>query len=287
MKLAVIIVHYCNESALERTLKALRAQLQPIDRLLIVDNASPGTDLHGLAERFGALLVVRSCNDGYAAAVNEGRSRCLDCDFVLVLTHECVLAENALPVLLERMMERPRLGAAGPLLGRLSSPSHVWSAGGTFAHRSGRPIHLTGPTEVGVWRDSEPREVDWLDGAALLVRTQAAQDVGRFDEDYFLYVEEVDFLRRMRESGWAVEIVPKAVAWQESSSMPPYLEARNVTRYLRVHGQRRQLIVFACSQAVTVARVAIRGRVREAYARLVGVRHGFSGHMDRSLASRR
>jgi N-acetylglucosaminyl-diphospho-decaprenol L-rhamnosyltransferase len=62
---------------------------------------------------------------------------------------------------------------------------------------------------------------EWLDGAAVLLRSDAIRDAGMLDEDYFLYFEDTEYLLKLRRLGWLVECIPAAVAWQERGTGRP------------------------------------------------------------------
>jgi GT2 family glycosyltransferase len=69
---------------------------------------------------------------------------------------------------------------------------------------------LLNPLYLGSFDHRSVKEVDWLSGAALLVRRAAADEVGLFDEDFFMFSEEVDWLTRFRRAGWTVLFYPAA-----------------------------------------------------------------------------
>jgi GT2 family glycosyltransferase len=228
-------------------------------------------------------------NDGYAAGMNAGaRWMPEDVDFLLLLTHECLLAPDALERLVLALQQDPRCAMAGPLLGLHTSPEMVWSAGGRLAAWTGRPLHIRKPTLTALWRSEPPVEVAWLDGAALLVRADAFRRVRQFDETYFLYYEELDLCLRLRRAGYALRCVPAATAWQEPGDASPYLDARNFPRVLRRNGRPVAALLAVLSHLAAGFRdLAVAGRRPLGRARLTGVVHGFSGRPDRQLAATR
>ena len=91
----------------------------------------------------------------------------------------------------------------------------------------------------------EVREVDWAQSAALLVRRDAAEQIGWFDPAFFVYSDEVDFCKRLRDAGWRTLYVPQAVAIhheQLSTGRVPERRivemSRNRDRYMRKHHSR-------------------------------------------------
>jgi N-acetylglucosaminyl-diphospho-decaprenol L-rhamnosyltransferase len=141
----------------------------------------------------------------------------------------------------EAMERHPRAGAAGARLLRpdgVQQPS-AWRfptprtalAAAVLLHR--RNVQSTGEAT---------REVDWAQSAAMLVRTQAAREVGFLDPRFFVYSDEVDFCRRLQDAGWRVLYVPAARAIhheQLSTGGVPERRivefARNRDLYLRLH----------------------------------------------------
>jgi len=183
---------------------------------------------------FPSVHVVESrSNGGYATGMNLGyRSLGGHCDLVLLLTHECRLAPEALEILADRLDKVSNLGCVGPLLGYLSSPERVFSAGVTFLGPRRRPRHLASPDRIADWEHAAPISCDSLDGACLLLRSKAFESVGLLDEGYFLYFEETELLCRLRKAGLSVECVPKALAWQEPGRLPLALFVRNRLRFV-------------------------------------------------------
>jgi GT2 family glycosyltransferase len=279
-----VVVHFRNWPGVTETLDALLAE-RPA-HVVLVDDASGDGSVDAIAAAYPSIEVVaQPANAGYAAAANTGLRRlaALGCDAAYVLTHETVLAPGSF-VLVAAALDEPGVVAAGPLLGRRDDRSVVWSAGGRL---TAPPSHLGDGTAMDDWAGRAPYDVDWLDGAALLLSLPAVADVGWLDESYFLYVEEVDLLWRLRQNGGRVVCVPAARAWQQPSYTPPYLQARNLTRFARAAGRR--------DIARAVWRIGLRHlrHARDADQRwravavLRGIRDARTGRLDRRWALRR
>lgn len=277
-RVGVVVCHHRNPAVVS-TLSSLARQSLPPARVVVVDNASGP----GWAERIRdaapwAEVVVAQANGGYAAGMNIGLRALAGeaLDAVALATHEVELAPDALAVLAGRLAEAPAVGAVGPLLVWRSDAGRVWSAGGVLDPATWRLAHRNEPADAGSWRGAPPCEVDWLDGAFLLLRPDALERVGGLDERYFLYFEEVDLCVRIRRAGFRVECVPAAVAGQASAGVPVYLAARN--RLLLV---RRFAPARLPREAAHLARVAVghlvRGRRAAFGPALRGVRDGIFG----------
>ncbi len=286
MRVGVVILHYRFWPGVSQTLEAVEAQSLAAAVVVLVDNGSAEGDMEALLRAHPEVRVVAAPdNGGYAHGMNLGRRALPEVEAVLFLTHECLLAPDALAELAARLEQAPDVGMVGPLLGWRSRPAEVWSGGGGLGRRTGRPFHHQQPALMADW-GSVPVRRRWLDGAALLVRTDVLDRVGGFDEGYFLYCEEVELAVRTALAGWGVECVPAARAWQEPGMAPPYLETRNLLRLLaRSRGLRRYLLPALLDTAGSVLRglSAARGSSgrRVALLRWAGARDALLGRLDR------
>jgi GT2 family glycosyltransferase len=138
--------------------------------------------------------------------------------------------------------ESPAAGIVGPLLGFRDRPDTVFSAGGWIDPRGSLSHHYGHLEPMEQWAGREPQQVEWLDGSCQLIRAATLDDVGPYDEDYFLYWEEVAYHARAREHGWSVWCAPSAVAYQAPGDYRTYYGVRNKLRYLARHGRRRALL---------------------------------------------
>lgn len=254
-----VVLHYRRWPDVRRCLDALHGQTVRPDEVVVVDNASGDGSATRLADAYRWVRLVEADeNLGYGPGMNLGISALHGGhDAVLLLTHECVLAPDALAILAERLGAEPGLGAVGPLISLHSEPERVFSAGGYIGPRW-RPDHVSDPAAVSEWRDAPPRPVAWIDGCALLLRREALEQAGPFDEDYFMYFEETDLLLRFGEAGWRVECVPRALAWQEPGRRPTYLWTRNRLRFLARWAPRRVL----AREVLALVRRAVRPGAR-------------------------
>jgi GT2 family glycosyltransferase len=257
MKVGAVVLHYRFWPEVRSTLSALLAQTRPPEQLVVVDNRSGDGSVPRLREAFPEVEVVEAPgNLGYGAGMNLGMQRLLDggMDAILLLTHECRLAPDALEALAGRLEEQSTVGAAGPLLAYRSEPTVVFSAGGEIDRSMWRPRHVHEPRLVAEWVGKRPHDAEWLDGAAVLLRSDAVREAGLLDEDYFLYFEETEYLLKLRRLGWPVECVPAALAWQEPGIRPTYLWLRNRLRFLARTAPKRHVLREVGRLAASVVR---------------------------------
>lgn len=267
MKVGVVVLHYRFWPGVRPCLERVLAQTRRPESVVVVDNHSGDGSVERLRVAFSDIEVVEAhVNGGYAAGMNMGMERLLasGMDALLLLTHECLLEPDAVERLVERLEVEPDVGAVGPLLGYVSGPELVYSAGGVIDRRSWTERHLRAPARVQEWSGRPPHPVEWLDGAAIMLRSDVVRDAGFLDESYFLYFEENDYLARLRRKGWRVECVPAALAYQEPGGKPTWLYVRNRLRFVARTAPRRLVVREVARVAFQAARNGARLRSPEA-----------------------
>lgn len=270
-EVSVVILHY-------KRGPAFRSLLQTVEHLdfaeaVVVDNGPDGDLTCELTQASGLTYVRSPTNLGYGAGMNFGFQRLTSpTKYVLLLTHEVALAQADIDAMISTA-ERQGAALVGPIL-HLPDGGGIWSSGGEVG-RSGLPRHR---------RDTplQDRRAQWLDGAALLVRTAAFERVGGFDPDYFLYYEDVDLgLRLARHGGAWVSV--SATCQQDTNRMPAYFGARNSTLLWRKHKRPLRLAVaLARGLFMSLRRSKHSGDRR---ARLRGLRDGLACGPSRTKSS--
>lgn len=216
--LDIIIVNYNTRVDLSACLTSLRTS--PPARphtITVVDNGSTDGSVEDLRGHFKTVRVVEmGRNAGFAAANNAG-IRATSLPLVLLLNSDTLVPAGALDTLCERL-EATGAAAAGPRLldgdgrpeiswGPMLNPWSEWlQSRRVSAARSTLP---QARRRVDVLTSNE-RRVDWVSGACLLVRRDAALGAGLLDERYFMYEEDVDFCAALRKQGGAVLFTPAA-----------------------------------------------------------------------------
>jgi exopolysaccharide biosynthesis WecB/TagA/CpsF family protein len=246
----VIIVSYNSAQHISALLASLRALCRQLRlRVVIADNGSTDGTQDLLAEETDIIMVEPGGNRGYAGGINAAYRHAGDADAVLVLNPDLVIEPGSLQAMRRRLRDSdagavvPRLldkdGSTYPSLRR--EPTVLRTIGDALfgSRRPGRPEWLS---EID--RDPESyqhaHQVDWATGAAVLIRRDVADAVGEWDEQFFLYSEETDYLRRVRQSGATVWYEPMARVHHDrggsgSSIDLDALLAVNRVRYARKH----------------------------------------------------
>jgi GT2 family glycosyltransferase len=242
--IAVVLVNYRRANDTLACVASLRKSNYTDYRIVIIDN-SPDDDLSKLMrERFPDIPVFApGVNLGFAAGNNLGIRYALEssCDAVLLLNNDTEVDPGAIAALARVLQQGPETGIVGGKIYFHSSPSKIWFAGGHFNVNSGFGGHDgIGQRDHGQF--DARRECDFITGCCQLIRRSVLESIGLLDEQFFAYLEDVDFCHRARQAGYHIMYAPDARVYHKISSTaawdsPVYLyfNARNKLLLLKKH----------------------------------------------------
>ena len=275
MRLSAVIVSYRSRDDLLDCLQSLEADAAGLEaETLVIDNDSRDGTGAAVAGRFPAARVIENGeNAGFARAVNQAIAATHGA-YVLILNPDCIVRPGALRALIGQLAGQPRCAIAAP---RLLNPdgSLEYSARsfpGAIAFLFNRYSLLTRlfPRNrwsrrylMSDWDHASVRDVDWVSGACMLVRREAIEQVGGLDEAYFMFNEDVDWCRRMGQSGWTVTYVPSAevvhrvgASRRRVSTRVIVERHRGMIHYFHKHHPRGR-VVTALADALILARAGV------------------------------
>jgi N-acetylglucosaminyl-diphospho-decaprenol L-rhamnosyltransferase len=232
MRLCIVIINHRTPSLVLDAVSSLDGQVDPVtDQVIVVDNDSrddsvPRIDAAIAQRGYGAWcsLVRAPRNSGFAAGNNLGM-RAADADFYLLLDCETRVAPGAIATLLSEMKAHPLVGIAGP---RLETPDGNAQVSCFRDHSPVSELLAAAETrpltaalscfDLSLAVGDEPRDVDWVSFACVLLRREVIERVGLLDEGYFMFFEDSDYCRAARESGFRVRYFPNARAVYRATS---------------------------------------------------------------------
>lgn len=251
-----VVVAFRSERHLGPCLDAIEADRPGNASVIVVDNASPDASAQvAKHHRSRPRMLVSPQNLGFGGACNLALEAST-AELLFFVNPDARLIRGTTTKLGAVMEVDPWVAAVGPRIDDPSGNLKAASAGFEPSLRSvlGHFLFMSRLPGVGRWfaplqlpERSAPQEVDWISGAALMVRTDAFRSVGGFDPSIFLYMEDVDLCRRLRATGWTIRYEPSVavehdLGGSQGSEQPAqwfaafygYLARRHGNAYARV-----------------------------------------------------
>jgi GT2 family glycosyltransferase len=239
----VLIVAYKAYGELHSCLASLE-RYEPVAPVVVVDHDADALRAAGVEATFPrATYIRRRDNPGFSAGVNRA-ARSAGPGPILLLNPDCELRGSILGPMLDVLARHPTTGIVGGLVrehdGRVQAsarrfPDVTTAFGGRTSwltrHLPGNPLTRRNLHEVS---DGQEAKVDWVTGAFMLIRRDAFDAVGGFDERFFLYWEDADFCRRAAAAGW-------------TTMYAPVVEVTHLTARASRHAPLRSLVAFHVS----------------------------------------
>lgn len=228
-RVAIVLVNWNNADDTLACIESLGELNYQDSQIVVVENNSSPEEYGILRSRCADEIILRQKrNLGFAGGCNVGIRWALqnEFDYVWLLNSDAVVAPDSLQALVGTMASDPRIGVVGGVMYYWSDPDRIQTAGGFIDPETSRG-GMTGLNELDVAQFCGIRDVDYVSGGMLLVRSAAITQVGLLDERFFMYYEDTDWGVRMRKLGWRVVTTSAAKCWHKdktsAGSKKPYL----------------------------------------------------------------
>jgi len=215
-KVIAVIVNFNRTSDTIECINSLQNTQYPNLEVIVVDNGSTIDCTHSL-KSIGIHVIRIKRNLGFAAANNIGIRYALakGADYIFIVNNDAVVHPNSLNELVKIMQSDPKIGICGPIIYFYHDPNRIWHAGGIFDVRLG--VSFTrGFLELDRGQYRKIAELN-VSGCAMLIRREVFDDVGLFDENFFLAREEDDMNIRVKNHGYKTVIVPSSKVYHKVS----------------------------------------------------------------------
>lgn len=297
LKIAVIVVNWNGRELTSRCLETLQASEMRPCRVIVFDNGSADGSVEWIRQSFPESEVLESENNlGFTGANNAAIRHALrdEIEAVWILNNDTEVHPGCLERLSQCLQTDALIGAVGPKILYADPPHRIWYGGAKLNPFSFRAPHSNIGREKG-FGPSQPEEVDFITGCSLLIRREAIEKVGVFDDSYFAYGEDLDWCIRAKKAGFRLVYVPTAIIWHKvaaslrknamagqrgtASPLAHYLHCRNTLWVMRRHARRPGQLLIAASlflfrQLPVFAGMLLLGRFKKAIARGKGLFEG-------------
>jgi GT2 family glycosyltransferase len=224
-KIDIVIVTYKSYGYLERCVSSIyedSSSQEFIQDIVIVDNAPSSAYWSSPQKLFEDVTILKNGkNLGFAQAVNLGIKKC-SAPYILLLNPDTRIHQSMIHRSVEFMDQHPKVGIMGPKI--VNQDASIQGSARGFPNYStllfGRasPLNRVFPDNPWTRRNipclymldngKDSYDIDWVSGAAAIIRRDAIREIGHFDEQFFMYWEDADLCQRMRKDGWDVVYCP-------------------------------------------------------------------------------
>lgn len=279
--ISCIIVGYKSLDNIKECIESLLRQTGVAFEIVVVDNDSrDGTGQY--LKQLDIKSVLLDKNRGFGAAINLGSKEAVY-NYLFILNPDTIVPQDSLKRLFRFAESEKEYGLIAPTLeypdGRPQISARRLPGRLDFLLSRGSPLFrfgISGEKKGGyiIPEGDDPIKVPAVSATALLIKTELFNDIGGFDERFFMYMEDIDLCRRIRDRGSAIVLIPNIKikhSWRKSSSKRPFFAAYHhhlsVLKYFVKYDKKRpimnMLLVFALgmgflfSAAVIIVRKAL------------------------------
>lgn len=294
-KIATIIPNWNLKADTIRCISALKKSTYSC-RIIVVDNGSDDGSVQAIKRHFPAIEVIALAeNLGFGQACNIGIREALTdpaIEFVFLLNNDAIIHSEALGTFLQYANDHPEIGIFGPKIYDDQRDGKIWYAGAR-RRRGVLAAAGTGRGQLDRGQFEQARSVDYVFGAAMLIRRQVIERIGLFDKRFFLYLEDLDFCLRTQSAGYELFFIPRARVWHTGSAstinnipMRRYHYVRSTILFLKKHSAHLSMLPAALFWSLVflkmVARDVFRGNVALLQSYWPAIRSGLTISRPRS-----
>lgn len=239
-----VVIVILNTNRRQDTLECLASIHQNVYsnyKSIVLDNNSTDGSIVSIEEEFPTVQIINIVeNLGYAGNNNVGIEAAIDqgANWVLVLNEDTILDADCLYNLVKVGKSDHCVGVVGPMVYHHDEPNIIQSAGGML-NSSWDSLHVA-QNEPDQGQITEPHQVDFISGCAIMISRNALDQVGGFDKRFFYYKEETELCIRVRKAGWKIMHVPDAKIWHKGVQ-----REYNPGPHVSYYGTRNKFLMLA------------------------------------------
>lgn len=216
MKIGIIIVTFNSQKDIARLLESIILQCYDDLRVYIVDNNSNDETLNIVQKYFSKIpinIIATKRNNGFARGNNIGIQKAIDedCDLVFILNPDMQLEQKCIDLISKKFIADEKIGVVGPIVLDSKETNNIIQSYGFKVNFKTQKKHLCHTGEK--LTDEIPPEiyVDYVLGGAMMIRTNVLSTTGLFEENYFMYNDELDIAYRIFKAGFKTVCLRDAI----------------------------------------------------------------------------
>ncbi len=211
-KVIAVVLNYKRAQSTVECIQSLKMSTDEIQEIIVVDNASCDESVEYITKNIPEIKIIESKrNLGYTGGMNLGLRCALENqpEYIWIMNSDVLVKENTLEYLLQEIEKKPNIGAASGTIYYYPNKNKIWYAGGNLVYwRASAFTSYKRPKP-----EDESRIVSFLSGCSIIIRVKALQNVGLFDERYFMFNEDAELSSRIKKKKYELLYVPGAVLY--------------------------------------------------------------------------
>ena len=269
---SISIVTWNAKDYLQKCLNSIYENIGNITfEIIVVDNASTDATVSMVKTQFPSVILIENKNNlGYGSANNQA-IKISKREYILILNPDTIIFNDSIQRLVEFLDQNPKVGAVGPKIVNPDGSIQFECARNfptpitefyvlTTLYKRFPKSKIFGKYLMSYWNHNDQREVELLAGACFLIRRKVFDEVGLFDENFFMYTEETDLFYRIKQKGWKVYYFPSAKIehlWGKSTEQLPYAMAVEARRTMELFFEKHYGLLAAIVHRLIVAVTAL------------------------------
>jgi GT2 family glycosyltransferase len=261
-------------------------------KILLIDNASSNESVKILKSKFPKIkLIVNKNNLGFSGGCNVGIKYALEdnADYVLLLNNDTYVDKNFLSELIKVSTLNKNIGVISPFIYYADNPKEIWSSGSFLNRNNTWPFRDDNQHKQDIGQYKKLRYVEFITGCSMLIKRKVFDTIGFYNDEYFLYFEDMDFCIRARKKGFKLCTVPQSKVWhkigQSSKNKEKlyirYYFIRNIILFYRYNfsfiDRSIFFLIYIKESIYQISQLIVKREYRMIKAILIGLTHGFTG----------
>lgn len=237
---SIITINYNQSAVTNALLESLNKVKSPSFEVIVVDNASGNEDHKNINTSYPFVkLVLSKTNLGFAGGNNLGYQYASG-DYILLLNNDTEVDPDFMLPMVELLQNDAKIGAVSPKIRYFDHPDIIQYAGFSPMNMLTLRMHAWGFKEQDRGQHDTRKRTDFAHGCAMMIPRRVINDVGAMCEDYFLYYEEHDWSKRIRDAGYIIMYEPaslvlhkESISIRKDSPLKTYYLNRNRILFMR------------------------------------------------------
>jgi len=241
-KVAVIIVNWKKYDITSICIESILNSTNSNFKIILVDNESDNKKVKNFKYRDEIKIIQNKKNEGFSKANNIGIDYALknNYDYTILINNDTIVEKNLIEVLLKTAQAK-NFSVVQPLILKYNSKV-IWNAGGRINYFFGNFITRK---KLGNSLNSSQELTEWLTGCCCLFKTKIFKEIGKLDESFFAYYEDVDFSLRLKKYGYKIGFTSKTQIYHYESfssisnnskggKLSPYVHYLNIRNHILI-----------------------------------------------------